>query len=253
MKNLVVMPLGKDSIKSPWLLESKNRGFDVICLAYHDPGDLSLDMQSPHYRVVVFKDFKWVMIRDLFHAEPELLNQYEHFLFLDDDIEITGDDILNLFWFAQTNHLQLTQPVLTRDSFKSWKVLRRKLLSGIRYLSTVELMCPLMHRDAIVELLPTFALNRSGWGIDILWGERIRSRFGNRCIAVCDLIRARHTRPVGKGELYAKLGKSAFEERDEIFQQFKLKDNSIYELPIPENNRMEKIKSYFALRKTLPY
>lgn len=252
MNDLLIMPFGKGSRRSPWLTTSAGRPYDVLLLVFHDPSEIpDLDLNSPHYRVLILRDFKWIMIHDLFTKHPEWLQRHEYFFFIDDDIEMAGDAIAALFHMARKQNLLMTQPVLSRDSFKSWKVLRRKWLSGMRYLSTVELMCPLMHRDAVVELLPTFNLNRSGWGIDILWGDRMRKKYGDRRIAVFDLLRARHTRPVGKGELYQKLGKSPHDERDEIFRTFQLKDSTIFELPLPENTLFGRAKSYFRLRGEL--
>jgi uncharacterized protein (UPF0262 family) len=110
-------------------------------------------------------------------------------------------------------------------------------------------MCPVMSRVALCELMPTFNLNRSGWGIDILWGEMIRKKFGNKSIAVFDLIETRHTKPVGKGELYDKLQKTAVEERDEIFEKHNIQLRKIITLPIKENSLKNKFKSYLSLKK----
>lgn len=119
----------------------------------------------------------------------------------------------------------------------------------MRYLSAVELMCPVMHQAAVLELLSTFSLNESGWGIDILWGEMIRKKFGPKSIAVFDPLSAKHTKPVGKGELYIKLGKSSFHERDEIFEKYQITQRKIYALPINENSLINKFKSYLSLKK----
>src|SRR5262245_55668487 len=127
MNDLVIMPFGKGSRRSPWLTTSKHRPFDVLLLAFHDPADLpDLDLNSPSYRVIVLKDFKWVMIHELFTKQPDWLRQYEYFFFIDDDIEMEVEAIAALFHMARKHNLLMTQPVLSRDSFKSWKVLRRK-------------------------------------------------------------------------------------------------------------------------------
>lgn len=246
------MPFGNKSIESEWIFEKKDRLFDVVLLYYHPSIDNELLIQpTEHFKVFHLRDFKWPMIQSFFNSNPSYLNDYDFFFFPDDDIELSRTTIHRLFYTAQLYDLHMSQPVLSRDSFKSWRVLRKKFFSGMRYLSAVELMCPLMTRDALQELLPTFNLNRSGWGIDILWGEMIRKKFGNKSIAVFDLIETKHTKPVGKGELYAKLGKSAFEERDEIFNQYGIKLQKIVTLPIPENSIFNKLISYFRLKKIL--
>jgi hypothetical protein len=252
MKDVVIMPFGKKSIRSPWVFDSNQRDFDVLLLTYHAPEELpDLDMKSSHYRVLDMRDFKWIMIRKLFLQHPELVQQYEYFFFADDDIEIGKRNICILFSLMRKYQLLMSQPVLSGDSFKSWRVLRRKFFSGIRYLSSVELMCPIMHQDANRDLMDTYDLNNSGWGIDILWGEVIRKKYGSKRIAVFDQLIARHTRPVGKGELYQKLGKSGVEERDEIFQKYHIQKTEISELPLPENGFLSKRRSYFEIRRFL--
>lgn len=254
MNDVVIMPFGKKSIRSPWVFNSNQRNFDVLLLTYHAPEELpDLDMKSRHYRVLDMRDFKWVMIRKLFLQYPELIQQYEYFFFADDDIEIETRSISILFSLMRKYQLLMSQPVLSRDSFKSWRVLRRKLFSGIRYLSSVELMCPLMHQDANKDLMNTYDLNNSGWGIDILWGEIIRKKYGNKRIAVFDQVIARHTRPVGKGELYQKLGKSGVEERDELFEKHNIQQTEIAELPLTENGFLSKRRSYFDIRRFLKH
>ena len=93
------------------------------------------------------------MIQNLFQQKPEYLSHYDYFFFPDDDIEIDRKTIHLLFSWIKEFDLKLSQPVLTRDSFKSWRVLRKKYFSGMRYLSAVELMCPVMHQAAVLELL----------------------------------------------------------------------------------------------------
>ncbi len=252
MRNIVIMPFGRSSRRSEWIFNSYDRPFDVLLLTYHPPAEIKdLNLDSTHYRVLNLQDFKWVMIHKLLVQNQDILNRYDYFFFVDDDIEISLANVENLFLLTNKYNLVMSQPVLSRDSYKSWRVLRKKFVSGIRYLSTVELMCPVMSRVAVEELLPTFNLNKSGWGIDILWGDLIRRKFGEKSIAVFDLIVARHAKPVGQGELYEKLGKSAFDERDEIFQKYQLKDTTIFELPLSENTLVNKVRSYFKLRNQL--
>ena len=252
MKNLVIVPFGNNSIESNWIFNEKDRDFDVILLFYHQQIlNPKLKESSNSFKLFHLMDFKWVMISHLLAEKQIDLTPYDYFFFPDDDIEIEQSTIRQLFHFMQTYSLEMTQPVLSRGSFKSWKVLKQKYVSGIRYLSAVELMCPALSKGAMEELHHTFCLNQSGWGIDILWGELIRKKFGDKSIAVCDLLTAKHTKPVGKGELYSKLGKTAFEERDEIFEKYKITKQKIFALPINENRFFNRIRSYFKLKDQL--
>jgi hypothetical protein len=249
-KNLVIVPFGQSSIESPWIFDDSDRSFDVALLYYHKTiTNPKLKADSGSFTLYHLCNFKWIMAHDFFQQNPDYLNRYNYFFFPDDDIEIDKNSIHVLFDLMARYTLQMTQPVLLPGSFKSWKILMKKRWSGIRYLSTVELMCPALSKDAVKELIPTFNLNKSGWGIDILWGEIIRKKFGLKSIGVFDSIGVTHTKPVGRGELYEKLGKSAFEERDEIFNTYSITKRKIYAVSIPENNWINRIKSYFFMKK----
>ncbi len=251
-KNLVIVPFGNNSIESSWVFDDTNRNFDVVLLFYHpqikNPRLLSA---NPSFSLFHLADFKWIMIRQFFERNLSYLDAYDYFFFPDDDIEMDKGKIELLFQMMRHYSLHMTQPVLSKGSFKSWKILKQKWFSGMRYLSTVELMCPALSREAVKDLLPTFSLNKSGWGIDILWGELVRRKFGDKSIAVFDPIAAKHTKPVGKGELYTKLGKSAFEERDEIFKNYSITKTKIHLIPIAENNSISRLKSYLSVKRKI--
>lgn len=251
-KNLVIVPFGNNSIESSWVFDETNRNFDVVLLFYHSQiKNLRLLSANPPFSLFHLADFKWIMIHQFFERNVAYLNDYDYFFFPDDDIEMDKGKIELLFQMMRHYSLHMTQPVLSQGSFKSWKILKQKWFSGIRYLSTVELMCPALSREAVTDLLPTFSLNKSGWGIDILWGELIRRKFGNKSIAVFDPIAAKHTKPVGKGELYTKLGKSAFDERDEIFKNYSITKTKIHLIPVAENNLIGRIKSYLSVKRKI--
>lgn len=252
MKNLVIVPFGNDSLESPWIFDDANRRFDVVLLFYHDQIDKAkLKVHNPAFRLFQLMDFKWIMVHNFFKQHADYLNNYDFFFFPDDDIEIEKKTVDLLFDLMKEYSLQMAQPVLSYGSNKSWKVLVRKYFSGIRYLSSVELMCPAFSKKAVAELLPTFTLNKSGWGIDIVWGEIIRKKYGQKSIGVFDLLVATHKKPVGSGELYSKLGKPASEERDEIFRDFSIIQTTIYQIPVVENGLLNRIMSYFALKKQI--
>jgi hypothetical protein len=226
-KNLVVTPFGRKSLRSPWLTDTTGRDFEVILLCYHDMPD---DPYVNHPALTSFQlnDFKWWMIADLFEREaPGLLAQYDNFYFIDDDIETDKEAVNFLFDCFERAPFRLAQPALTRDSFMSWKALRVRRLSGHRYVSTVELMCPLMKRDVLQALLPIFKLTKSGWGVDLLWGQQVLDKFGPDQIGVFDIVQVRHGRPIGKGELYDKLDTSAKNEENFVRTTYGLHDFKI--------------------------
>lgn len=82
----------------------------------------------------------------------------------------------------------------------------------LRYINYVELMCPIFRVESLFKVLDTFAINRSGWGIDWIWAERLK---GKR-IAVIDEASVIHEKAVGSGVLYKKLGEMHVSAYDEM-------------------------------------
>lgn len=213
------MPFGRKSRLSDWLTNTHQQRFDIILLCYHRADECPIPT-GKNIAVFEYRSFKWWMVHDFFQDHPDILTRYDSFFFIDDDVEVTEADIGRLFLAFCALGLQLAQPSLTSDSFMSWKALRHQRLSGYRYVTTVELMCPMMKQEALRALLPTFKLTQSGWGVDLLWGKQIVERFGARQIAVIDWIQVRHGKPVGLGELYDKLQQPAKAEEDDLRKEY---------------------------------
>jgi len=248
-KNLLVMPFGRKSLRSPWLTDAAGRNFDVVLLCYHALPDDPV-VKHPALTAYQLNDFKWWMIADLFQqAAPDLMARYDNFYFIDDDIETDKQAINFLFDCFERSPFRLAQPALTADSFMSWKALRRQHLSGHRYVSTVELMCPLMKRDVLEALLPIFKVTKSGWGVDLLWGQQVLDKFGPDQIGVFDIVQVRHGRPVGKGELYDKLDTAAKTEEDFVRTTYQLEDFRIRQTGSLKNTFPARLASWLLYQQ----
>lgn len=248
-RNLLIMPFGRKSLRSAWLTDAAGRNFDVVLLCYHEMPDDPC-VSHPALTSYQLNDFKWWMIADLFErAAPRLMAQYDQFYFIDDDIETDKQAINFLFDCFERSPFGLAQPALTSDSFMSWKALRAQALSGHRYVSTVELMCPLMKRDVLAALLPIFKLTKSGWGVDLLWGQQVLDKFGPDRIGVFDVVQVRHGRPVGKGELYDKLDTAAKTEEDFVRTTYKLEHFKIRQTGTLKNAFPARLLSWLAYRR----
>lgn len=240
--NLLIMPFGKDSLRSEWIVKPGGRDFDVKLLSYEEETELKGEGEEG-YDLFTLRDFKWMMIhRYLTEIEPEVLERYERFFFPDDDIRMNKREINWLFRLFSASDLKMAQPSLTRDSHHSWPELLHRRFSGMRYVSAVELMCPMMKSDALRTVLSTFTENQSGWGIDLLWGRMIRDKYGPRSIGVFDSVQAQHLKPIGKGELYRKLETPAEEEMEWLLDRYGMELEPIHTLDIPENGLFPRLR-----------
>jgi hypothetical protein len=149
---------------------------------------------------------------------PEWLQQYDHFYFLDDDIEIDTRQINQLFALSKAFGAHISCAALTKDSFCSWPIFKQETNSWCRFVGQIEVMAPLFSREALQLCLETFVANRSSWGMDSVWPKILG--YPEDKLVVFDTVTMRHIHPVGKGELYQKIGVDPYDEWAAIVAQY---------------------------------
>ena len=219
-RNLIVAPCGNAStlFATHWLAEPAAKEFDVCLLFYHaEINDPTLPQQVEHFYHL--KDFKYKMIHALLTTEaPQLLEQYDYFYFIDDDIALRTADINRMFELSHTFRLAIAQASLSHNSFCSWPIFKNKAACLLRYMGQVEVMAPLFSQQALRQCLVSFAENKSSWGLDSVWPKILG--YPRNQLAVLDAVVMEHTRPVGGGELYKKIKADPYEEWETIIQKY---------------------------------
>jgi hypothetical protein len=118
-------------------------------------------------------------------------------LFLDDDVEISSEQIEALFRAMTAEKLDLAQPALTADSATAYPFLKKPSVgSGVTRVSSVEIMAPVLTRRALQSASWVFAESVSGWGADLLLGPAVRSACGSMSVGVIGSVAVRHGTPV---------------------------------------------------------
>ena len=241
-KNLVIAPCGNGStlFATDWLGEAETRTFDLCLLFYHaEVEEPSRYAAAEHFYHL--KDFKFRMLHTLFTSTaPELLDQYEYFYLIDDDIAFDTAAINRMFELSRTFHTAISQASLSQNSFCSWPILKNKPNCLLRYMGQVEVMAPLFSRAALLECLPTFNENKSSWGLDSVWPKILGYPIDK--LVVFDDVVMEHTKPVGGGELYKKIQVDPHDEWNEITDKYgAIKNNYI------EHGRLEYVSEQHNL------
>jgi hypothetical protein len=149
---------------------------------------------------------KFTAVYRLMDEQPDFFQPYDYVLFLDDDILVSEDQLTRLFKLVQTLNLKLAQPALCQESAHTWPVLVEQSGSLGRYLNTVEIMMPVVSREALNLGAYLFGRTISGWGLDFALGDIIRRKFGKREIGVIDAISVLHTKEVNtEGGAYYRM------------------------------------------------
>lgn len=95
----------------------------------------------------------------------------QYFWFPDPDLEFDSSLPGELFRMARENKLDLCQPSLTLDSYASHPFLKNAG-RGLRAVPHIEIGMPCFSFAALQRNYWTFNLNYSGFGIDLLWGQK---------------------------------------------------------------------------------
>jgi hypothetical protein len=207
-RNLIISPIGKNSVHGSWTSQSAVRTYDLLLINYStQPGFGAAD--ATHY--LERQGMKWELMSYALDTLPDIVAQYKNVWLPDDDIRASPSQINRLFALFEEYRLQLAQPAIAAGEV-SYKVFRQRPGIILRYTPLVELMCPLFTRDALRQVSATFVESRSGWGLDVIWPRL----FAADEVAIIDAVGVEHTRPVGKGAMYRTLSQQNIDPRREL-------------------------------------
>ena len=206
-KNLIISPTGLNTYAYDWIKEFPEFDITLLC---HVEDDEYCNKLSQTFDVVRINYDKWKKIKTYLKENPRIIEQYENFWFPDDDIKIDTKSINELFDIHSKNNLSLSQPAII--GYISHNIVKPQP-NLLRYVSFVEIMCPMMSRDCLKLLIETFDLSESGWGLDILWGKLLEYKN----MAIIDKIIAEHTRPIGIN-YEGRFSKHPMQELNELIQ-----------------------------------
>lgn len=197
-RNLVFVRAGAGSLHRRTIADDPDRNWDCCVSWYIDP--LSEAIAEEY---VTGGDNKFDAFRAFYLADPAH-RAYRRYLLLDDDVAFRPGDVSRLFDLCDAHHLYLCQPALRHGTNSNHDVTLWNPFCQIRRTRFIEVMVPCLSQQAVADLLDTFTLSRSTWGIDYAWGSLLRDQ-GR--IAVVDAIRVEHTKPVvlDGGAFYVKM------------------------------------------------
>jgi hypothetical protein len=210
----------------PWLSDP-SRAYSVVLQDWSAAGACSALAQDVDLVVHMPGRYKYDGLYELLLVRrPSLLARHDYFGLFDDDVDFPGgtDAINALFRAAAAGRYLMTQASLSARSAASHPVLRHTastLAAGAigRRVSFIEVMMPVMSREALRAFLPLFRGQTHAWGLDSVWSWSAPRLFpddvvgevgcggGGGTLAVLDAVQADHLRPVsGNNTVYRRIG-----------------------------------------------
>jgi len=202
-KYAVFLQCGAGSLHEKWLTQN-SKDWDLLVNHYDHThlGNIPCDVefkQSSNQPGTKSTGF-----HALLENWPQIIESYEYVLLLDDDIFMEEKDISRLFQIADENKLHLAQASLSSNSICAHTIFRNSGKPGIRYVTGVEIMMPVLSRHAIKMGRQLFAQAISGWGVDFVLGKLVG--LAGKAAVIDDVI-ASHTKPINveNGAFYRML------------------------------------------------
>ena len=189
MKNtLVVVCIDETDTKEPGQWVSDRAKYDLVYLCYSKDKKFITRLRAFGQPVFCVDSGKWKNLKWFCDSTKIIRCRYGHFWFPDPDLVMDVDSV-NMF-LRYARKFDLCQPSLTQNSICSHKFLKQIAGSEFRQSEFVEVMCPCFSKRALKQLLWTFDLSYSGYGLDLLWAKYVTGY-------VIDAVSIRHPRDQG--------------------------------------------------------
>ncbi len=196
---LAFMRCGRQSLHRRLLAEDPQRLWDC-CVSWYCP---PLDEQLAEYYSTGGDNKFEGFLR--FWKEHGNLRRYRYVLLVDDDIYFSPGDISRFLEICDRHSTFLAQPSLRWDTNYNLRVTLHNAACELRRVTFVEVMTPCFRTETLEELLPTFSLAKSAWGVDVAWASLLQHT--DRPLHVVDAVQVEHTKPFDPltGAFYQKL------------------------------------------------
>jgi hypothetical protein len=136
--------------------------FDLCLVDYENEAHWPAD---PRWAIWHHPGAKWPNFEHFLEHFPQAHN-YGAIAVLDDDLEVSGDELSLAFELFHVHQLRLAQPSLRLGSSFSWRFTLQRPYLTLRYTSFVENGLSLLRGQDLERLRPAIRLARSGFGLD---------------------------------------------------------------------------------------
>jgi hypothetical protein len=167
-KNLVFTSAGDNTeFYKNWL--DNNRNYDVWCV-YYGKNDDNYNMYSNVVdKIWKRKGSKFQNFHHIYNNYRDLLDKYDRFFIVDDDIIMSTTDINNLFNISIKYDLWTCQPAYTPESKISWPITKYQPGNLLRYTNYTEVGTTVFSKYAIDKFMEYYDPILIGWGIDLFY------------------------------------------------------------------------------------
>jgi hypothetical protein len=193
---------------------SNERNFDVAVNYYSPPHPDDFFYQGAEFLVAGGLS-KFQAAKQLMHLG--LLDKYEGLYFLDEDIELHFEPSRFLD-YCSAKGFAIAQASLTHPSDGAWKITFNHPAFEYRLTNFVEVMAPYFSREFMMNVVESFDISISTYGLDVFWGSQLEA---DQTAAIIDVFQMSHLkkRDFSSGAYYGylrSLGIDCFKEMKDV-------------------------------------
>jgi len=143
--------------------------YDVYVIYYGDDENIFNKYKNTVKFIEKRKGSKFQNFKYFYEKYFEIINNYEYFFILDDDIVIDVNNINNMFEIAKKYDLSICAPSFLKSSKISHAITKQKGNTILTYTNFVEVNTPLFNKKSLQNLMIFLDYSLIGFGIDYLY------------------------------------------------------------------------------------
>lgn len=182
-RNLVFTSAGDNTDFHNLWLDKKNQNFDIMVVYYKDDDNIYNEYSKKVDYIMKRKGSKMQNLFYVYNNHRDILNRYDRFFVLDDDIIFKTKDINEMFAISKKYNLWICGPTFknTPECKISHPITISSGKKEMRYTNFIEVNVPLFNRYALDKLMAVYDPSLIGYGIDYLYiwacGQENRTKY----------------------------------------------------------------------------
>jgi len=143
--------------------------YDIYVIYYGDDEDIFNKYRSKVKLIEKRKGSKFQNFKYFYDTYIDIINKYDRFFILDDDIIFNVEDINNMFKLSKKYNLDICAPSFLSEGKISHSVTEHKKDIILTYTNFVEVNTPLFNVLSLHKLMNTIDYTLMEWGVDFLY------------------------------------------------------------------------------------
>lgn len=168
MSNFLFSSVG-DNTDFDTLWIDENMEYDIYVIYYGNDEEIYNKYKSKVKFIEKRKGSKFQNFTYFYDTYTDIIDKYDRFFILDDDIIFNVRDINSMFKISRHFRLDICGPSFLPESKLSHLVTKHKPNTILTYTNFVEVNVPLFSRPALDNLMKFMDYSLIGWGIDFLY------------------------------------------------------------------------------------